>query len=83
MRRTGEIVLLIPEGAGLATRALFRHRLALALGELSEVVGGTYLALDRGYIGRATHRALYASADSLAKQLNALRRRLDDQREAP
>ena len=42
--------LLIAEGAGLDTHAQFSHRLGLAIGETSEVVAGSLLALDRKYI---------------------------------
>ena len=47
---SGAVSLLIAEGSGLQTSALFSHRLGSAVGEIFEVVSGSFLALDRKYI---------------------------------
>ena len=46
-RASDAVSLLIAEGSGLRTNALFSHRLGLAVGETFEVVSGSFLALDR------------------------------------
>jgi four helix bundle protein len=48
-RASDAVSLLIAEGSGLQTNALFSHRLGLAVGETFEVVSGSFLALDRKY----------------------------------
>src|SRR3989304_6338188 len=49
-RASNAVALLIAEGAGLDTKALFNHRLGLAVGETSEVAAASFLALDRKHI---------------------------------
>jgi|SRR5581483_9269470 len=65
--------LLIAEGSGLDTNALFNHRLGLAIGEICEVVSATLLALDRGYIGLDKKDEIYEWADELARKINSFR----------
>jgi four helix bundle protein len=49
-RASNAPALLIAEGSGLDTNALFNHRLGLAIGEICEVASAAFMALDRGYI---------------------------------
>ena len=62
-RAANAVPLLIAEGAGLSTRALFNHRLSLAVGETFEVAAAGFLALDRGYVTEEVHAQIYESAD--------------------
>jgi four helix bundle protein len=75
-RAANAVSLLIAEGAGLQTAALFQHRLGLATGEAFEVAAGSFLARDDGYITQAQHEALYESCNALARKLNAFRQTL-------
>lgn len=75
-RASNAIALLIAEGAGLQTHALFNHRLGLALGETFEVVSGSFLALDRKYITTEKHAEIYEWGDALARKINAFRKTL-------
>lgn len=68
--------LLIAEGSGLDTNALFNHRLGLAIGEICEVVAGSFMALDKGYITDTRQKELYEWADELARKINAFRNSL-------
>jgi four helix bundle protein len=68
--------LLIAEGSGLQTNALFRHRLGLAVGEIFEVVSGSFLALDRRYITPEKQKEMYEWSDALARKINAFRNTL-------
>jgi len=40
------------------------------------VVGGGFLALDRGYITQQEHQMLYDEGERLAKSINAFRKTL-------
>jgi four helix bundle protein len=64
-RASNAVALLIAEGAGLDTNALFRHRLGLAVGETSEVAAASF-CLDRKYIAASSKRAFTKWADELA-----------------
>ncbi len=75
-RSANGIGLLIAEGAGLGTRALFAHRLRLALGEASEVAAASALSLDRSYITVEQQRRVYADVEMLARKISRFRRRL-------
>ncbi len=72
-RASDAVSLLIAEGAGLQTDALFSHRLGLAVGEVFEVVSGSFLALDRKYITPEQQAAIYEWGDALARKINAFR----------
>ena len=72
-RAADAVVLLIAEGSGLPSKALFQHRLGLAVAELYEVASGCFLALDRGYLSTETHRDLYGAADGLARRIRRLK----------
>jgi len=75
-RAANAVALLIAEGAGLPTRALFAHRLGLATGETFEVAAGIILASDRGYWSEETARPLYAMAATLARKIARFKKTL-------
>jgi four helix bundle protein len=75
-RASDAVSLLIAEGSGLQTNALFSHRLGLAVGETFEVVSGSFLALDRKYITPAKQVEIYEWGDALARKINAFRNTL-------
>jgi len=75
-RSSNAISLLIAEGAGLDTNALFNHRLGLAVGETFEVASGSFLALDRKHITAEKQAEIYEWADALARKINAFRNTL-------
>jgi four helix bundle protein len=75
-RASDAVSLLIAEGSGLQTNALFNHRLGLAVGETFEVVAGSFLALDRKYITPEQQVKMYEWGDALARKINASRNTL-------
>ena len=75
-RASDAVSLLIAEGSGLQTNALFTHRLGLAVGETFEVVSGSFLALDRKYITPEKQAEMYEWGDALARKINAFRNTL-------
>ena len=75
-RASDAVSLLIAEGSGLQINALFSHRLGLAVGEVFEVVSGSFLALDRKYIPPEKQAEMYEWADALARKINAFRNTL-------
>jgi len=75
-RASDAISLLIAEGSGLQTNALFNHRLGLAVGETFEVVSGSFLALDPKYITPEKQAEMYEWGDALARKINAFRNTL-------
>jgi len=72
-RASDAVSLLIAEGSGLQTKALFNHRLGLAIGEIFEVVSGSFLALDRKYISQEKQAEIDEWGDSLTRKINAFR----------
>ena len=75
-RASDAVSLLIAEGSGLQTNALFSHRLGLAVGETFEVVSGSFLALDRKCITPEKQAEMYEWGDALARKINAFRKTL-------
>ncbi len=75
-RAANAVSLLIAEGAGLDTNAQFNHRLGLAVGEVFEVVSGSFLALDRKYVIAEKQAEIYEWGDALARKINAFRNTL-------
>jgi four helix bundle protein len=75
-RAADAVTLLTAEGSGLPTRALFRHRLGLAQGEVAEIAAASFLALDRSYLDSGTQERVYDAAQSLGRQINAFRNTL-------
>src|SRR5574337_97552 len=72
-RAANAVPLLIAEGAGLDTNALFNHRLGLAVGEIFEVVSGSFLAMDRKYVSAEMQAQVYEWGDALNAFRNTLR----------
>jgi len=66
----------LAEGAGQSTNRQFDHYLGIAVGSAFEVVGGLFLAEDRGYIDEVTRQRLYKEGDKVARKFNAFRRTL-------
>lgn len=75
-RASDAVSLLIAEGSGLQTNALFNHRLGLAVGETFEVISGSFLALDRKYITPEKQTEIYEWGNALARKINAFRNTL-------
>jgi four helix bundle protein len=75
-RAANSISLNIAEGAGRSTSTDFNRFLGIAVGSTFEVVAGSFLALDRGYVDRQAHDGLYREAENLARQINSFRRTL-------
>jgi len=75
-RASDAVVLLIAEGSGIQTNALFSHRLGFAVGETFEVVSGSFLALDRKYITCEKQAEMYEWGNALARKINAFRNTL-------
>jgi four helix bundle protein len=75
-RAADAVSLLIAEGSGLQTNALFSHRLGLAVGETFEVVSGSFLALDRRYINPEDQAQIYEWGNALARKINSFRNTL-------
>ncbi len=75
-RAVDAVSLLIAEGSGLQTNALFSHRLGLAVGETFEVISGSFLALDRKYISPEEQTQVYEWGNALARKVNAFRNTL-------
>lgn len=75
-RAANSVALNIAEGAGQDTTALFGRYLGIAHGSVCEVVGGLYLALDRGCIDQAAQQRLYEESDRLIRKIVAFRKTL-------
>lgn len=75
-RAVHSIALNIAEGSGLDTHRQFDHHLGIAIGELFEVVSGSFQALDRDYVDQDTHVRVYEEGDKLARKINSFRRTL-------
>jgi len=75
-RAVNSIALNIAEGSAKRTSKAFDYHLDVAVGSVFEVVGGGFLALDRGYITQQEHQMLYDEGERLAKSINAFRKTL-------
>ncbi|HEY68604.1 MAG: hypothetical protein DRI79_04345 [Chloroflexi bacterium] len=75
-RAANSVVLNIAEGSGQDTTAQFNRYLGIATGSVCEVVSGLFLALDRGYIDKATHARLYDEGDRLIRKITNFRKTL-------
>jgi four helix bundle protein len=58
-RAVNSISLNIAEGAARSTNKAFDYHLEIAVGSTFEVVGASFLALDRGYITEQEQQMLY------------------------
>ena len=72
-RAANSVALDIAEGSGRGTNRDFDRFLGIAVASVFEVVSGLFLALDRGYIDKATHRRLYEESDKLGRKINSFR----------
>lgn len=72
-RAVNSISLNIAEGTGRQAKGALIQHLGIAVGSLFEVVGGSFLALDRRYITQIQHEILYSHGEQLAKSINAFR----------
>ena len=75
-RAVNSISLNIAEGAARSTAKAFDYHLEIAVGSTFEVVGASFLALDRGYITEQEQKMLYDNGERLGKSINAFRRTL-------
>ncbi len=75
-RAVNSVALNVAEGAGQSTDRQFDHYLGIAVGSVFEVVGGLFLAQDRGYIDKLAREQLYEQGDKLARKINAFRKTL-------
>jgi four helix bundle protein len=75
-RAVNSISLNIAEGAAKSSNKAFDYYLEIAVGSTFEVVGGLFLALDRGYITQQEQRTLYDEGERLGKSINAFRHTL-------
>ena len=75
-RAANSIALNIAEGAGKSSDRAFDYYLDMAVGSIFEVVSGSFLALDRGYITEQEQRRLYDDGEQLGKSVNAFRKTL-------
>lgn len=72
-RAVNSISLNIAEGASRSTHKAFDYHLEVSVGSAFEVVGASFLALDRGYILEQEQKSLYADGEQLSKSINAFR----------
>jgi four helix bundle protein len=75
-RAVNSISLNIAEGSGRSSSKDFDRFLGIAVGSAFEVVGASFLALDRGYITEEEQRTLYEDGELLGKRINAFRQTL-------
>ena len=75
-RAANSISLNIAEGSAKSDKS-FGAYLDIAIGSTYEVVGCSFLALDRGYITEAEHKTIYAQGDQLAARIRAFRKTLE------
>ena len=75
-RAVNSISLNIAEGAARSTAKAFDYHLEIAVVSTLEVVGASFLALDRGYITEQEQKMLYDNGERLGKSINAFRRTL-------
>jgi len=74
-RAVNSIGMNIAEGSAKGKKN-FLYYLETSVGSTFEVVGSSFLALDRGYISQEEHLALYQEGEQLAKRINAFRNTL-------
>ena len=75
-RAVNSIGLNISEGAGKSSKKAFDYHLDVAVGSTFEVVGASFLALDRAYVTQEEQKSLYSEGERLAKSINAFRNTL-------
>ena len=75
-RAVNSISLNIAEGSAKSSNKAFDYHLEISLGSTFEVVGGSFLALETGYITEDEHKVLYNEGERLGKSINAFRNTL-------
>ena len=75
-RAVNSISLNIAEGSAKRSSKAFDAYLDNVVSSTFEVVGGSFLALDRGYINKSEHHELYSYGEQLGKSINAFRKTL-------
>ncbi len=81
-RAAVSIISNIAEGFERVSRSEFHHFLTIAKGSCAEVRSQLYIALDIGYIVRATFDQLLADAAEVARIIGGLRATVEKQRDA-
>ncbi len=76
-RAVNSISLNIAEGSAKSTKN-FVYYLETSVGSTFEVVGASFLAMDRKYISEQEQLGLYREGERLAKSINAFRNTLRD-----
>jgi len=75
-RAVNSISLNIAEGSAKSSNKAFDYHLEIGVGSTFEVVGASFLALQRGYITKEEQKVLYNEGERLAKAINAFRNTL-------
>ena len=76
-RAVNSISMNIAEGSAKSKKN-FAYYLETSVGSTFEVVGSSFLAMDRGYISEDEQRRLYQDGEQLAKRINPFRNTLKD-----
>lgn len=72
-RAVNSISLNIAEGSAKGSDKAFDYHLEVSIGSAFEVVAGSFLAVDNGYVTKDEHAELYEDGQKLAKSINAFR----------
>jgi four helix bundle protein len=75
-RAVNSISLNIAEGSAKSSNKAFDYHLEISVGSVFEVVGASFLALQREYITKEEQKILYNEGERLAKAINAFRNTL-------
>jgi four helix bundle protein len=75
-RAVNSISLNIAEGSAKSSNKAFDYHLEVSVGSTFEVVGASFLALQRKYITKVEQKGLYDEGERLAKSINAFRNTL-------
>lgn len=75
-RAVNFISLNIAEGAAKSSNKAFDYHLEISVGSTFEVVGASFLAVQRNYITHEEQKVLYDEGERLAKSINAFRKTL-------
>ena len=75
-KAVNSISLNIAEGSAKSSNKAFDNHLEISVGSIFEVVGASFLALERRYITEQEQKDLYNEGERLAKSINAFRNTL-------
>ena len=76
-RAVNSIGLNIAEGSGKSSPRAFDYHWEVAIGTAFEVVAGSFLACDRGYLAEQEQVAIYDDGQRLARAIYAFRHTLN------